>query len=434
MASTQSHTHALGSAPRRPHASRSQVQPEVRLLLACAHANLSIDEEFTIKDVVAHGLDWRVFHGLSQAHGLGYFVSRHLQQIFRDTHLGSIQPSLLPDSVRDLLRREAWQRAVYARILFDCQLRLARDFDDCGIAVLWLKGLALSEKLYGCPEARNSGDLDPLVEPGKVAQAENCLRRCGFERLHSPAHDLHTLGAHHSRWRAEARGVPAPHVELHWRLAGPRACVPDVVGMMHRSGTAVLGDCRIRVLSPEDELLALCLHGHHHNFACLRYLMDVMEYVRRFQRTLDWGQFAALTAAHRCQGRVAAALSVGCAALGSPWDGIAPACLPPLSPSQRWLVRRLDVDALVNAGGDDSDGRRAILGLFMDRWLDAVRLLGPHLFPSRGYVRARYPARWACLPGLRHALHLSQLAWRFGGRVIARIRSARVSNPDSARR
>ena len=63
-----------------------------------------------------------------------------------------------------------------------------------------LKGMALSATVYGDPLARQSGDIDVLVEADDIPKADYVARRCGWKqpgeaRLARPLHDAGTLTA-----------------------------------------------------------------------------------------------------------------------------------------------------------------------------------------------------------------------------------------------
>src|SRR5581483_12012348 len=105
----------------------------------------------------------------------------------------------------------------------DIQLLLSGEFERAGVPYVWLKGITLSQQLYGNPAARQSADLDLLVEPEHVGQLEKCLELHGF--VHEPKpRDEHFMEAHHRVWMGETMAGALLSVEVHHRLAGPAAC------------------------------------------------------------------------------------------------------------------------------------------------------------------------------------------------------------------
>lgn len=102
-------------------------------------------------------------------------------------------------------------------------LRQALDcFREQGVPCLVLKGLPLSERLYGTPFARRSVDVDLLVDRGSFAACRQMLLASGFG--HVPDYRETPV---RRRWDAMAGktqtftlggGATRVAVELHWRL------------------------------------------------------------------------------------------------------------------------------------------------------------------------------------------------------------------------
>jgi Uncharacterised nucleotidyltransferase len=384
-------------------------QPEQSLLIACARWQLAAKHHLRIKETLAR-MDVPSLLTAADEHGIGYFVVRHLLQVGRET------PTLLPASVLEDLRQNLRQRTAHAMPLVSHQLRLAAEFDRAGIPVVWLKGLALSEQLYGRFEARQCIDLDVLTAANKQARAADCLRHLGYVPFESPipGFGLH-VGLYHSVWQAPDKNWPLC-VELHTRLAGPASCQPPARDILCRSRLTVLEGRPLRVPSREDELLMLALHAHQHDFGLLRCIMDVAEYAQRFHNQLDWEQLSALARRYRCRGRLAGALWLAHSLLGLE---DASARVPAMDARQHWALCGLDPSALLTTG-DPMQMRRARLGLLMDRWGDVLRLLGPNVLPPSQYVQALFPQAWARLPGMAHLLYLVRYAAR-----VARARADR---------
>jgi len=378
--------------------------PVQDFVLACVRRELSEADRARAAEAAAGITDWQPALALAEAHGLSHFVSRHS---------GSLAPSLnLPHDCESRLTREKHRGIAQALVLFDCQVRVAAELDRAGLPHLWLKGLALSEQLYGCIEARRCVDLDLLSDAAHVPPLEERLARLGFTRFRDPqpGKEEHFMNAHHRTWVRPPAADRPTHLELHFRLPGPAACQPPAADLLSRSRIVPLKGRPVRVPSHEDELLILCLHAHHHNFGLLRYLMDVAEYVKRFAPAMDRDKFWGLASQYRCRGRAAAALTLASATLGDDaGGGRAFVDGKGLSPLQRWAIRGLTPAALCDARGDEDDRRRLRLALMMDCWRDVLRLLGPHVWPPRAYLRALYPGLAGTIPGVARCRHFARL-------------------------
>jgi Uncharacterised nucleotidyltransferase len=379
--------------------------PEQQVVLACARGRMTAEAALVIAQPAAQAIDWNAAKELADRHGVGYFFASHLLALAREG------AAALPPSFERTLRTSRWGADVYGKLLSEQQRRLGEELDRAGISVLWLKGLALSMQLYGQAQARECGDLDLLCAASDIGAAEICLRRAGFRAaLELSGKDDHPMAAHHRGWMTDA-GQTTILVELHHRLTGPPACQPDVATLLTHARRVAVDGHAFPVPAPSHELLLLCLHAHHHNFAILRSLMDIAEYVANYQDELDWPQFFADARRFRAHGRTQAALTLASATLdlGAPREVLGAT----LGPLQRWSINNLTAATLLQVGMHEDDFRRARLGLLMDSWGNVVRLLGPHLWPTRNYLRAVCPAPLGSIPGLAHFYHFARIVGRW---------------------
>lgn len=369
-------------------------------MLACARGEVTDADRQSVDSAAARVTDWDDFLDLAEAHGLGHFAARH-------------QPAAVPQACARRIRREVQTGTARALLLLDCQWRVAAELDRAGVPHVWLKGLALSEQLYGQIEARRCLDLDLLTTAADVPNVEACLSRLGLTpyRDPRPGKDEHFMNAHHRTWQWPVSAGRSLFVEVHHRLPGPVACQPCADEILQRSRSLALKGMPVRVPSHEDELLILCLHAHHHNYS-LRQLVDVAEYVKRFGAALDGAKFLALARRHRARGKVSAALVLADRALGCGVKGPWQATGWKLTPWQRRVMRGLSEADLCDAGADGDDARRLRLALLADGWGDVLRLLGPHFWPARDYLKALYPNRWGRIPGAARGYHFFRLMSR----------------------
>ncbi|MEM1349838.1 MAG: nucleotidyltransferase family protein [Myxococcota bacterium] len=156
-----------------------------------------------------------------------------------------------------------------------------------GVHYAILKGEALGVVLYGVPHARRTSDVDVLVRREDLPRAGRALRALGW----NPAYD-----AAPRTWRSDewgfARARDGLVVELHWALADPMVASPEAAELLVRSVLAQVGSERIPVLSPQDTILNLGYHFHHHS-GFFKGLVDLAGAVDRF------GEEAALGALRR---------------------------------------------------------------------------------------------------------------------------------------
>ena len=110
---------------------------------------------------------------------------------------------------------------------------------------------------------RSCNDLDLLVRRKDFPQAEALLFDLGFVAC-SEASD-------HDR-KFIRHGVP---VELHFTIASPQYFPCDLEGVWRRARKGTFRRHPIYVMSDDDLVLFLCLHGLKHGFSRLIWILDV---------------------------------------------------------------------------------------------------------------------------------------------------------------
>jgi hypothetical protein len=272
----------------------------------------------------------------------------------------------------DLLRQRA---------LVDVLARLA----EHGVDVLVIKGAALAHLVYDQPHHRARCDADLLIHRRQLDAADRILRAHGYVRQLEPDTEVASAQRHYA-----PRQPSADSIDLHWRVVNPRVFgeVLPFDDVWPRSiAVPALGQTA-RTLAFPDALVLACVHrvAHHGDSVEPRWLEDIAllakrlepdaarHFVREAART---GTLAVCTrslelAGQHCDAKVDGLVSQLAAAseeIGP--DGVERSVFFIRGP--RTLVSVLASD------------------LRCATWRDRIRLLGEHLFPSRAYMRAKYP-------------------------------------------
>lgn len=247
------------------------MRPELRVLLFSVAGRRGL----TKGDLA--NLDWDVLGRDAARHGL-------VPQLYRS--LGAMPAETVPASLRAAL--EEHQRSIVHRglRLTATLLEVHQALTDAGLQALPYKGPTLSLQLYGDAALRDAVDLDILLPQGQVMAAVEVLTSLGF----APAREYRPeLRGQLLRYRAEIGLVKDDLlVELQWRLAPKYFSVElEFEQLWQRRSSITLGDGALPVLSPEDNLLALCIHGAKHHWSMLKWLADVDRVVQA-DPALDW--------------------------------------------------------------------------------------------------------------------------------------------------
>ncbi|HSW65220.1 MAG TPA: nucleotidyltransferase family protein [Dissulfurispiraceae bacterium] len=178
-------------------------------------------------------------------------------------------------------------------------MQVAAALESAGVSFTVLKGFPLSQKIYGNPFMRITGDLDLLLDPPMIAPAIDALTALGY----IPAYDLwppNKKGADKlMRFRNQfAMKHPESGIvaELHWRLFYyPVIAAARMEKVVRANLTTIIVEGRtFRVLNPELDLLYLIVHGGMHGYSRLKWLADVVSLAN--QQRFSAKRFMELTA------------------------------------------------------------------------------------------------------------------------------------------
>ncbi len=263
--------------------------PEVLLAICCARVNLSEANARQLDALLQTSIDWQLVSEYAKHHGLLPLLHRHLC-----TH----DDKLVPRDFKQMLSNHYQQNAIRNVYLTGELTRLLNVFTQHEIAVLPFKGPALARAAYGDVGLREFGDLDILVERHAVFAAKEILVAHGF----IPASDLdakqqNLLLKSEYHW-SFFRQTDCCLIELHWQIV-PRyfGIEVDIKTLWQQGETINLQGDPTQVLSVEDCLFALCVHGAKHLWSKLAWVCDIAELLRT-RPDIDWTKTLALAEHH----------------------------------------------------------------------------------------------------------------------------------------
>jgi hypothetical protein len=264
------------------------LSPEFRLLAACswiAPAALEQVQTEKITSLCNEEIDWDTFISLVRRHGVTSLAYAALGR-----HAGDKIPY---EAIERLRTRNSHGRR---QALFQAAelIRLIKLFTGQGIDVIPLKGVFLSHLLYGDLGMRFSVDLDILVKPAQVEQAEQILLAegyfCDYHGLALSARQKQHVRTHihHYDFVHAKSGL---HVELHWNFG---SWLPVQVSTLlnHTTQQKWQGNS-VTCLDDDALLLMLCDHGARHEWCNLKWLGDVARLLADEQK-IKWERLVAL--------------------------------------------------------------------------------------------------------------------------------------------
>jgi hypothetical protein len=220
---------------------------------------------------------WQAVARLAHGHQVAPYLYRNL--ISR-----GVAAQLPPDILEDLHAAYLLTAAQNARRYHELNLLVGR-FERAHIPVILLKGAHLADAIYGDIAARPMGDADLLVRRSDLARVVEIMPELEYIRMDQLTElikEYHCFEYEHARSRLA--------VEIHWALISPAYHIhEDLQALWERSQEARVADIPVRILSPEDQVLLLCLHASQHVFEIgLRPICDLHETLRFYQGSLDW--------------------------------------------------------------------------------------------------------------------------------------------------
>ena len=261
-------------------------RPELELLSACSSSSLDAGSLSRIRRLLDGTMDWDFLLRAAQWHGLTPLLHHNLHTL----------SDAVPVDVAERLRL-GFEGAARTNLALTAELlRILERFEANSIIAIPLKGPALAAYLHGNVALRQSIDLDILVAPQDVPVARQLLLAEGYEmtlRLNRAQESAHLRSDCNLAFVGRDRTCV---VELHWQIVPRYYAVPlDTAAFWTRLGSVVLGQRSVPMLSPEDLLLVLCIHGTKHSWERLSWVGDVAALIRRC-REMDWE-----LAVHRAQ-------------------------------------------------------------------------------------------------------------------------------------
>jgi len=274
---------ATDTTPWNQSADQSAAAPELRLIAACIAAVVAGQAGRCEVVLEAGEPDWILFLTLALNHNVAGIVA---------VALASLPEGRVPKAVLATLAMHRRHTGERNRAALDEQRRVLDALDAAGIPGVPLKGAWLCLRAYRDLSVRPSRDLDFLVPAACVAPALPVLERCGYDVATGlSARQLQATIRDDCEFmftRPDRRFV----IEPHWAYV-PRnlALGIDMGGIWQRLRPMTVDGQTYRTLSPEDELILLCLHGGKEEWARLKWLADLAAFVTA-SPGLDWSTVA----------------------------------------------------------------------------------------------------------------------------------------------
>ena len=255
-------------------------QREKKVLIAASSFLFQNPQSSLSEELLADLLDWNYLLVTSHQHGISPLLFKSLA----DSGLAHYVP---PETYQHLKRNYLSSLMNNNRLLRELASMLDL-FSEFEVPVLVLKGAALCQTVYPDISLRPFGDLDILISKEHVPRCQQELQDIDFhlvKGIYFPLSDDQNdrLGC---EWAYHRNNTV---VELHWNLINSLAPFRINIGLFWQDAVELKFEGRPAFsMSPENQLLHLCLHQYKHHWERMRDLIDVALVIQRFQNELDW--------------------------------------------------------------------------------------------------------------------------------------------------
>ena len=257
----------------------SQKQRESSALLLCARANLGQPQKEQLQQLVANQFDWDYFYSLARRHSLVPIVYRQLELLMKDH---------VRHEVLQRFKKDYQENAARNLIFVDELSALLDRFANQGVQAIVFKGPALAMLAYGDLNLRRFVDLDLIVRRADMARAIEVLTQSGYVSSRDLTGEQQSvlLRTQHNLQFTRGRLI----VELHWQVSSELfATTVTAEEFWENLSTVELNGRRVKTLSTEDLLYALCVHGSRHLWQRLAWICDIDRLIAGNQ-TVNWSK------------------------------------------------------------------------------------------------------------------------------------------------
>ncbi len=256
----------------------TSVPSEVKLLVLCSVNNITEEQQKVILKLIQSTVNWETFYAMVVKNRVYPIVYKNLKKL----NTSAVNEQILVRLENDY-KKSQFFTLLQAKEL----IKVMEQLKQQEIQAVSIKGPLLARSIYQDVFLRVSRDLDILVAPSEIHEVEKILLKMGYVQVDNFNHlslkqkKLLIKTLHHFSYSNDT-GVL---IELHWRLSSVYYDLSfDEIWRNKRTITMFGKD--FNILSDEENLIYLIIHGSRHAWKRLRWLCDIYEIMKN--KALDW--------------------------------------------------------------------------------------------------------------------------------------------------
>jgi hypothetical protein len=196
----------------------------------------------------------------------------------------------IPENFKTKLASET-KKSTIRMLKFTAEISIiCSELKKLSISIIPLKGPIAAKQIYGDYTAKNSRDIDFLIQIEELEKVINWLEEQGYEN----SYPFNSLSKKQKKAFQKANNQLAffhpekkIQVELHWRLFANSYLLPISFQDLLKDGYQItVGKSTINCLSNKHLLFYLITHGAKHNWSLLYWLMEVATLIQK--EKFDW--------------------------------------------------------------------------------------------------------------------------------------------------
>lgn len=254
-----------------------QSRSETELLFLCARTYLGTRQQKQIQHLLQQDLNWAKLIQLADQHGVMPLVCQTLQKF----HSVKISTSALTS-----LETRCQISTARNLFLLSKLIQIQQLLDQHQIPAIFFKGPVLAMMAYGNLALRQIGDLDLWVSENDFSRITDLMVSLGYESTVDVPWEIHL---------SLSDQLGSYSLDIHRDLVPQHLAKPFTVQDLTSYSTSfcLMGQT-VTTLSPEFQLLVLCLNGTKECWRRLNRVCDIAELIRAHPN-LDWKQIMTLT-------------------------------------------------------------------------------------------------------------------------------------------
>ncbi|MEC4675717.1 MAG: nucleotidyltransferase family protein [Nitrospirota bacterium] len=298
----------------------------VSLILLLSRVSPPAEIIGTAERVIKEGIDWKRFCDLSMVHGVAPLIYKNI---------GSF--SDLPEDVLNILKSAYFHNLRDSLSAANELAGIVAALEEEGVDVVPVKGLLMTEELYGDIGLYPSADIDILVKREDVHRAAGTMKETGYDG--ESGMDDFRLDNYQDVSFHKAGKKP---VEMHTSLGKPRYFNLPWDFWWEDLREKDFDGRGYKVLSPEKTLVYACMHLFGHGYSPLKFIVGVAEMLRIFSDVLRWDKLQEYSERYNIYQPMMLSLYLASKLLDAPIPPEIAGRLKTLSPKEEWIYKKIE--------------------------------------------------------------------------------------------